>query len=165
MGIRRRHLLHSAVSIVVLVQLGFAAAFLADATQTNRTYHALAARHVAVNGHVQGCAWIGGQRGVLDHMCRVDYSFRGAEFSALIPYGQPSTYFVDPQNVSVRMSKVHFEGGPEETTFDIVFALLLVAGASVVTTVHLVHLRRKRGARTATTAGSRATTGAMVADG
>jgi hypothetical protein len=159
MGIRRRHLLHSAVSIVVLVQLGLAAAFLVDATQTNRTYQALAARHVAVNGHVRGCAWMASQRSVLAHLCRIDYSFRGSDFSALIPYGQASTFFVDPQNVSVRMSKVHFEGGPEETTFDTVFALVLVAGASVVTTVHLVHLRRRRGARTAPAESSRATTG------
>jgi hypothetical protein len=97
-------------------------------------------------------------------MCRVDYRFRGSDFSALIPYGQSSTFFVDPGNVAVRMSKVHCDGGPEETTFDTVLAMVLLAGASMVTTVHVVRLRRLRTTRTLTAADSPAPMGAMTAD-
>ncbi len=52
MRIGRRHVVHVSVLVAVLVQLGFASAFLVDAAQTNRTYDALAARHVALTGRV-----------------------------------------------------------------------------------------------------------------
>jgi hypothetical protein len=146
--IRRRHVLHSLVSVVVLVQLGFAAAFVFDATQTNNVYDALAARYVTVSGRVQGCALLAGGRsaGYYAHVCRVDYHYKGTGFSALVPFPGSMTYVVDPQDASIRMSKVSFDGGPETTTVDLVLATVLFVGATATTTVHVARLRRRRSA-------------------
>ncbi len=141
--IRRRHLLHSAVSVAVLVQLGFAAAFLIDAAGTSRTYDALAARHVSLNGRVRGCASIGTAR-YSARMCRVDYHYRATTFSALVPSGQSTTVLVDPSDTSIRMTKTNYDGRLGETTVDLVLASVLLVGATSMTAVHVLHVRRRR---------------------
>ena len=131
--------------IAVLLQLGFAAAFLVDASQTNRTYDALSAHRVTVSAHTLGCAFVGrvGSSGsYTGHVCRVGYSYQGQQFTAYIPYGQDETFYVDPVDTSLRMSKTSFDKGPEETTGDIVIAALLLSGAVIVTVLHQVHMRR-----------------------
>jgi hypothetical protein len=133
------------VVVAVLLQLGFAAAFLVDAGQTNRTYDALSAHRVAVAAHTLGCAFVGsvGRSGNYSgHVCQVGFSYRDQQFTAYIPYGQNETFYVDPLDSSVRMSEVSFDKGPEETTGDIVIAALLVAGAVMVTVLHQIHIRR-----------------------
>ncbi|HEY7947442.1 MAG TPA: hypothetical protein VID75_07190 [Acidimicrobiales bacterium] len=142
--IRRRHLLHSAVSVAVLVQLGFAAAFLVDAAVTNATYDAPAARHVSLNGRVQGCAPYGAPRRTIARMCTVDYHYNGATFTTLIALGRSTTVFVDPRDTSKRMTEVDFDGRLEETTVDLVLASVLLVGATTTTTIHLLHIRRRR---------------------
>jgi hypothetical protein len=152
--VRRRHVLHGTVILVVLVQLGFASGFLIDAAQTNDSYDALTAGRVALTGHVAGCALVGstGRRpSVL--ICRVDYRYRTTTFSYFIPAGQSRTAFIDPRDPSIRMTKVDFEGGPATTTVDLVCASLLLFGATLVTTVHLVRLRRGRHRRVRPKAG------------
>jgi hypothetical protein len=49
---------HGFVVLVVLVQLGFAIAFLVDAARTNNTYDALVSHRVAVRGHAVECVTI-----------------------------------------------------------------------------------------------------------
>jgi hypothetical protein len=152
MRVGRRHVLHASVVIAVLVQLGFASAFLADASQTNRSYDALVAHRVPVTAHILGCASLGTTSRSLRNparICRVSYSYQGASFTAFLPYGQPTTFFVDPNDTGMRMSEVSFDKGPEETTGDIVIAGLLFFGALSVTVVHLLHLRRRKTARQA----------------
>jgi hypothetical protein len=147
--IRRRHVLHSSVAIVVLVQLGFASALLFDAAGTNRSYDALQASHVALTGQVRGCAFVprgsrGGYVGSSGRVCRVGYTYRGQTFSEYIAAGRSTVVFVDPQDSSIRMTKVDFDGGPEATTTDVVIAALLILGAIAVSTVHLAHIRRRQ---------------------
>jgi hypothetical protein len=77
------------------------------------------------------------------HICEVGYSYRGEQFTAYIPFAQSGTFYVDPDNPAMRMGEVAFDKGPEETTGDIVIAVLLVLGAVIVTAVHQVHLRRR----------------------
>jgi hypothetical protein len=140
--LRRHHVLHSFASIAVLAQLGFAAAFTIDASQTNNVYDALRARHVTVTGHVQGCAIVPTRTST--SVCRVDYRYKTSAFSALVSPSGSMAYVVDPQDTSVRMSKLSFDGGPEATTVDLVLAILLFAGAATTATLHLAHLRRRR---------------------
>jgi hypothetical protein len=137
--------LHVGVLIAVLLQLGFAAAFLVDASQTNRAYDALSAHRVPVSAHTLGCAFVGsvGRSGhYAGHVCRVGYTYQGQQFTAYIPYGQDETFYVDPNDTSLRMSKTSFDKGPEETTGDLVIAALLLSGAVTVTVLHQIHLRR-----------------------
>jgi len=133
------------VIVAVLLQLGFAAAFLVDASQTNRTYDALSAHRVTAPAHTIGCAFVGtvGRSGNYSgHVCQVGYSYRGQQFTAYIPYGQDETFYVDPIDTSLRMSKVSFDKGPEETTGDMVIAAWLLSGAVIVTVLHQLHIRR-----------------------
>jgi hypothetical protein len=145
MRVTRRHVFHSTVSILILVQLGFAGAFLYDAHQTNRTYDLLADHRVLVKGLNRGCFEIGGgQRGPLARVCHVTYNYQGTQFSLIMPPKQSTDAYVDPQDPSIRMTKVSFDGGPERTTVDLVLALLLMVGAITMATAHLAHLRRRR---------------------
>ena len=48
-------------------------------------------------------------------ICRVDYRYPGQAFTAVIPYGESTTFFVDPRITSYRMNQVNFEKGPEAT--------------------------------------------------
>jgi hypothetical protein len=132
------------VVVAVVVQLGFAVAFLVDADQTNRVYDALAGHRVAITGQVRGCAEVVTTRGGGTRFCRVGYDYQGQQFSALLPSGQTTTVYVDPDDPSMRMNKVAFDKGSEETTGDLVLAGVLVLGAISVTAVHVVHLRRGR---------------------
>jgi hypothetical protein len=136
--------LHSSVLIVVLVQLGFAAALLFDAAGTNRSYDALQASHVALRGQVRACTFNTGRTNAYGRVCRVFYSYRGTTFSEYIGANRPTTVFVDPQNASIRMTKVDFDGGPEATTTDVVIGALLILGAVTVSAVHLAHIQRRR---------------------
>ena len=130
----------------VLIQLAFAIAFLVDAAETNRTYDALSSHRVAVRGHSVGCVVIvtGRYAGSYARVCRIDYQYSGQAFTAVIPYGETTTFFVDPQNTSYRMNEVNFEKGPETTVGDLVFASVLGFGALALTIVHLEHLRDRR---------------------
>jgi hypothetical protein len=147
MRIGHRHVLHGSVLIAVLVQLGFATAFLVDAAQTNRTYDALAAHHVALTGRVLGCAAVTTLRGSGTRFCRVGYRYHDREFTAVIPARQTTTLYVDPGDTSVRMNKSSFDKGPEERDGDLVLAGLLLGGAALVTVVHVAHLRRRHARR------------------
>jgi hypothetical protein len=137
--------LHVGVVLAVVLQVGFAAAFLVDARQTNRTYDALAAHHVTITATVLGCAFAGRNRfgGYTGHICRVGYDYQGQHFTAYIPFGQTPTFYIDPRDTSLRMSRVSFEKGPEETIGDIAIAAVLVVGAVAVTVFHLVHTHRR----------------------
>lgn len=141
-------MLHSTVVIVVLVQLGFASALLFDAAGTNRSYDALRSSRVALAGQVRGCTFVTragrGIGGSYGRVCRVGYTYHGATFSEYIAAGRTTTVFVDPQNASIRMTKVDFDGGPEATTVDVVLGTLLVLGAVTVSAVHVAHIRRHR---------------------
>jgi hypothetical protein len=129
--------------------LGFAGAFLADALRANSTYDALAAHRVALTGHVVGCFDIQTGRTGASYgaeVCRLDYSYKGQNFSSVIGFNQPKVFYVDPLDTSYRMDKATFSNGPVEVTGDIVFFVLLILGAILVTTAHQIHLyqRRKR---------------------
>jgi hypothetical protein len=147
MRIGRRHVVHVSVLVAVVVQLGFASAFLVDAAQTNRTYDALAAHHVALAGRVRGCASVPTVRGFGSRFCRVGYRYDDQQFTAVIPAGKTTTLYVDPNDTSLRMNESSFDKGPEETDGDLVLAGLLLAGAVLVTVVHVVHLRRRHARR------------------
>jgi hypothetical protein len=140
---------HWFVVIVVLIQLGFAVAFFVDAAETNRTYDALALHRVAVRGHSVGCVVIVRGRFSTNgaQICRIDYSYSGQDFTAVIPSGETTTFFVDPLNTSYRMNEVNFEKGPTATVGDLVFASVAVLGALAVTAVHLEHQREQRSRR------------------
>jgi hypothetical protein len=149
MRVGRRRVVHWFVVLVVLIQLGFAVAFLVDAAETNRTYDALASHRVAVHGHSVGCVLIVTGRFATNNaqICRVDYSYSGQDFTAVIPYGETTTFLVDPLNTSYRMNEANFEKGPTTTVGDLVFASVAVFGALAVTAVHLEHLREMRSRR------------------
>lgn len=149
MRIGRHHVVHGFVIAVVLIQLGFATAFLVDAAETNTAYDALVNHRVAVQGHSVGCVVIatGRYQMTTARICRIDYRYSGHAFTAVIPYGQTETFLVDPLNTTYRMNEVNFERGPEATVGDIVFASVSVFGALAVTGVHLEHLRQKRSHR------------------
>ncbi len=148
--IGRHHVVHGFVVAVVLIQLGFAIAFLVDAAETNTAYDALANHRVAVQGHSVGCVVVtsGGRNlNYSPRICRIDYQYSGHSYTAVIPYGQTETFFVDPLNTSDRMNAVNFEKGPDATVGDLVFASVSLFGALAVTAVHLEHLRQKRSSR------------------
>lgn len=119
-----------------------------DAAETNRDYDALALHRVAVRGHSVGCVVIVTGRYSTNNaqICRIDYSYSGQQFTAVIPSGETTTFLVDPLNRSNRMNEANFEKGPTTTVGDLVFASVAVFGALAVTAVHLEHLR-ERGAR------------------
>jgi hypothetical protein len=142
---------HGFVIFAVFIQLGFAIALLVDAAETNRTYDALSSHRAAVHGHSVGCVTIMTGRNLFGRqLCRVDYRYSGMTFTAVIPYGETTTFFVDPQNTSDRMNEVNFEKGPQATIGDLVFAAVLGFGALAVTIVHLEHLRERRSSRRVT---------------
>jgi len=144
--IRLIHVLHSTVVLAVLVQLGFAAAFLVDKHSSDHAYSQLAANHVRVPAQVQSCGRVttAYRGGTSQLSCRVTYSYAGKQYYAVIPEAQPKAFYVDPQDPSNRMNVGYFEGGPTAHTADTVFASLLIFGAALVTGVHLLHLRRRR---------------------
>ncbi|HTZ10503.1 MAG TPA: hypothetical protein VMB72_15625 [Acidimicrobiales bacterium] len=143
MRIRPVGFLHSVVTLVVLVELGFAAAFAVDAARTNAAYDALVAHHVRVEGTVVGCATLGGQRGYVV-LCRADYRYGGDAFTAVIPRGETASFLVDPRDTADRMDAVTFAKGPEETTGDEVVVVVLAAAAVATVAVHLGHVRHRR---------------------
>src|SRR5580704_15561643 len=121
MRVGRHQAVHGFVVIVVLIQLGFAIAFLVDAAETNTTYDALVNHRVAVQGYSVGCAVIvtGRYSNYSARLCRVDYRYSARTFTAVIPYGETKTFFVDPSNTSYRMNEVNFEKGPQATVGDL----------------------------------------------
>jgi hypothetical protein len=146
--IRRRHVFHGTVALVVLLLLSLSAAFAVDSVQTNDAYDALVAHRVAVRGHPHGCALRGRSGvGIGPRVCRYDYVLGTTHFSALIPFGQSAVLYVDPADHSIRMSKVDFDGGPEVATVDDVFVGLTLLAALVVTTTDLAHRHRRRAKR------------------
>lgn len=148
MKLRRVHVSHSAVVLAVIVLVGFAAAFLADAAMTNDTYDALAAHHVAVTAQTIKCFYrprpSRGSSVGPPNLCQVRYSVKGHTFYAAIAATAPKVFYVDPSDPGHRMNQLAFAKGPLEVTGDIVIAILLLSGAAAVTTVHQIHLRRRR---------------------
>ena len=140
MKLRRIHILRSAAAVGVVVQLGFAAAFLGDALMVNQTYDAVAAHRVEVTAQTTGCFYV--RRG--PSTCDVTYSFAGHGFIAVIPATSSKQFYVDSVNTRYRMNASTFAHGPVEITGDIVIAVLLVLGAAAVTVAHQLHLRRRR---------------------
>ena len=138
--------LHGFVAVVVVIQLGFATAFLVDAARTNATYEALVADHATVEGRIVGCFVVGTSRTGLSaaRVCRAQYSYGGVTYSAEIPAGQTTMFVVDPRNAADRMDVADFDKGPEETTGDVALAAGLLASAAAVVVVHVAHLRRRR---------------------
>jgi hypothetical protein len=92
---------------------------------------------------------VGRYRTSVTRLCRVNYQYGGQTFTAVIPYGETTTFFVDPKNTSYRMNQVNFEKRPEAINGDLVFASVLIFSAVAVTVVHLEHLRDKRVLRSA----------------
>jgi hypothetical protein len=135
MAIERRPVVHGGLVSVVAVLLGLAGFFLTDSIQTNNTYDALAAHHVTVSERARICA---------GYICRYGYDYRGTRFTAVIGFGYPSSFVVDPRDPSLRMSTLAFDGGPSGTTGDDVFAGLALLAAVAVGTAHVVRWRRRR---------------------
>jgi hypothetical protein len=134
----------SGAAIAIVVMLGFATAFIVDAADTNRTYDALATHRVQLPGHVLGCSLFRSSRGASNRLCRIGYDFRGYSFTEVIGSNLSDAAYVDPGNPALHMSKVDFDGGPEERTVDLTFAGLLFAGAFGVGILHELHRRRRR---------------------
>jgi hypothetical protein len=148
--VRKHHVIFGGAAIAVIVQLAFAGGFLVDAAQTNGPYDALSAHRVPVTGRILGCAYAGGYtRGFPSgHVCRLAYDYKDHTFTMLLAYGANRTAYVDPENPSIRMSKVDFDGGPSEIVFDLVIASSLLAGAILVAVLHETHrVRRRKRAR------------------
>ncbi len=155
MEVRRPHVVHGFVVLAVLIQLGFAIAFIVDAAETNSAYDAISSDHVVVHGHSLGCATFatGTLRSYRTTLCRVDYRYADQTFSSVIPYGETMTFYIDPRDTSYRMDQVTFDKGPEATAGDLAFASVAGFGALAVTVVHLEHLRVQRLARRGIRAG------------
>jgi len=134
-AIQRRHVVHGAVAVVVLVFLGLAAAFLIDSIGTNSNYDALAAHQVKLRERSRVC---------VDFVCRISDVYRGTRFTAELPLGENTTMLVDPRDRSIRMSEYAFSGGPGSTSVDDVFAGLFAFGALVMATAHIARVRRRR---------------------
>jgi hypothetical protein len=155
--VRPRHVIHVGLVLAVLIQLGFAGAFIADAAGANRTYDALAAHRVKVTARIIACAYYAPRPqgyGFSGRVCRVEYHYRNHKYSAVINYDQTRRYYVDPQDPTIAENVETFAGGPEEVGGDLTFAGLLLAGALLITSVHQWHLYRRRRARREFHAGS-----------
>lgn len=147
MRIRLRHVVHSGIVLVTLALVALAIGFIVDATQTNRTYDALAAHRVRVIAQVQGCAFLGSSRSIRQgstQMCEVRYTFDHTTYGALIGEFQTRAFYVDPKDPILRMNAGAYDDGPTEVTGDIVFATLFLLLASVITVCHQIHLRNRR---------------------
>jgi hypothetical protein len=143
----RRGALHVGVLLAVLLQLGFASAFFADAANTNRIYSALSAHRVSVNAQTVGCFAIASTRttgGSYAQVCRVTYEYDEMTFSAVIPYRETRTFYIDPLDTSMHMNKAIYESSSTAKTGDIVIGSLLLLGAGLVTTLHQLHMHRSR---------------------
>jgi hypothetical protein len=141
MKLRKHHVVLSTALVLVVVQLGLAGAFLADAAQTNDAYDALASHRVSVPGQLLGCFFP--TRRMSSHVCQFDYDYQGSSFSFLLPDGARSTAYVDPIDPSIRMPAINFQGGPTAIVGDLVIASCLIVGAILVAVLHAVHRRRK----------------------
>ena len=152
-AVRKHHIILGAALIVVTALLVLAGGLFVDAAQTNDSYDALSAHRVPVTGRLLGCAYAGGTdtRGQpTAHVCRFAYDYRGDAFTMILPFGERGIAYVDPVNVSVRMSKVDFEGGPRAIDVDLVIASLLLVGAVLIMTFHEFYRRRRRRRRVRT---------------
>jgi hypothetical protein len=143
-GVQKHHVVLSGAAIIVVVMLGFATAFIVDAANTNRTYDALAGHRVQLSGHVLGCSIFRSSRGGSNRLCRIGFDFEGYRFTEVIGSNLSQAAYVDPGNPALHMSKVDFDGGPEERTVDLTLAALLIAGAFGVGILHELHRRRRR---------------------
>ena len=145
MDVQRHHIVLSGAVIAMVVMLGFAAAFIADASKTSRTYDALAAHRVRLAGRQLGCAAMSTTRRLGNTvLCRVAYDYRGVSFTEVVGRGQPEDAYVDPAQPTMHMTAVDFDGGPEESTGDLVLAGLLFAGAVAIGIGHELHRHRRR---------------------
>lgn len=133
--------------IAIGVMLGFAAAFLTDASNTNRAYDALLTHRVALSGHELGCAWVASDRtsqAPTVQLCRFASTYHDHFLSWVVGAGVPHVLYVDPNDTAVHMTQATFNNGPVETTGDIVIGALLVAGATYVAVLHELHRRHRR---------------------
>jgi len=145
--IRRHHVIHSTIAVVTLVLIGFSLAFLVDAIGTAHTYDTLGARHVAVQGQIRGCAFVGptsrtGQ--ATAEVCRLDYHYDGHHFTTVIGHGQSTVMVVDPHDLAVWEPSATYSNDPREIHGDLLLAFAFGVTGLAVGAVHLDHLRRHR---------------------
>jgi hypothetical protein len=146
----RRGAIHVGVLLAVVVQLGFAAAFFADAANTSHIQDALNAHRVSVTAKTAGCFMVyTGRFNNGTQVCHVSYRYRGESFGAVIPYNQSRTFYVDPLDPALHMNKLVYDSGSTEQTGDVIFGALLLFGAALVTAVHQLHMHRRRKRRLA----------------
>jgi hypothetical protein len=143
--VRLRHVVHSLTVLVVATLLVFAGLFLGDLARTGTTYNNLVAHHVAVTGRLFRCFNVTGEpeKFFYDN-CYVNYSYQHQEFHAWTDKSWGVVFYVDPENTSYRMNKTIYDNAQENIDSDVVFAVLLLSGALLVTVGHLVYLNRLR---------------------
>lgn len=142
--LRVSHIVHSVVVLVVLVQLGFASAFLVDAIETSGPYDALAAHRVPVTAHLVGCFPVTNRYSYVSLTCRVTYKYDGQQFQAWIPRTEGMVFYVDPLDTSYRMNHTVFVNATTNIDGDRALAIALFIGAALVTVVHQFHLYKRR---------------------
>lgn len=138
MRVRLNHIIHSVALLAVLTLLGFASLFLVDRFQTGDTYSHLEAHRVAVQSQIVGCG---------RYSCLVTYQYAGQKYFSSVGFGASHTFYVDPLNTTYRLNKDAFDGAAKNRSGDLVFAILLVLGAALVTAVHQLHIHRSHLAR------------------
>jgi hypothetical protein len=144
--VRAIHVIHSVALLAVVTQLVFAGLFLADTLQTSANYDALSAHRVPVEAHRMICFGLSATKVSAGYFinCFVTYQFRDQHFHAVIGYNWSLTFYVDPDNTTIRMAKTTYDNATVNINTDIAFAVLLLLGAALVTILHQLHLHRRR---------------------
>jgi hypothetical protein len=144
--LRSIHIVHVFIVAAVLTQLALAGLFLFDRYEVNRTYSSLVAHRTFVRGHVVGCYYVTGHNHLAGYVdpCFVRYVFEGQQFHAWVDKSWGFSFYVDPQDTAYRMNTNTFAVATGNLNADSVIAALLLAGATLVTVVHQVHLYRSR---------------------
>ncbi len=140
-------MIHSTIAGVTLMLIGFSLAFLVDAVATAHTYDTLSTRHVAVQGQVRGCAFVGptsrtGQP--TGEVCRLDYHYDGHHFTAVIGHGQSTLMVVDPHDLALWEPSATYGNDPREIDGDLLLAAAFGVTGLAIGALHLDHLRRHR---------------------
>jgi hypothetical protein len=130
------------VALAVLTQLVFAGLFLGDLLTTSATYDELVAHHVPVTAHCLNIVTY--SRRVYFNSCYDTYEYRGQEFHAVTGKSSSLVFYVDPLNTSYRMNKTAFDQANGEIETETTLVVLLLLGAVVTTSVHQLHLHRRR---------------------
>jgi len=143
--VRLRHVVHSLTVLVVATLLVFAGLFLGDLARTSTTYNNLVVHHVAVTGRLFRCFNVTSvpEKFSYDN-CYVNYTYQHQEFHAWTDKSWGLVFYVDPDNTSYRLNKTIYDNAQENIDSDVLFAILLLGGAVLVTVGHLVYLSRLR---------------------